>query len=541
MIDVRLLQAYIAELEALRTHGREFAAAYPDIANRLDIGPRRSRDPHVERLVESTAFLAARMRLAIDSAATELPLAILSVLAPTLVEPVPSMAMVDLVGGANPQKVPRGSRFDGSIGGRPMCFRTTLPIIVTPMTVRTELTDAGIHHASGIDVHIGGATAPDPLTLYVGSNDRTSALLLDALDDHLVSLSVVMPDGTRRRLSPQRTLHVEWLSSEHAALPVRRAVHPAHRILTEFLVFPDKFRFITLRGVELPPDSVLEFRFRVPLGISPPIPRDLLRVNRVPMINLFNSPGAPIDVDGRRLEYPVTVDTVRYRTVNCHSVEEVELVSSSAKEPEKIDPIVALGDVRGSRVRWGVRRALSRKGSEVMLYFQGLDYRHVARERILAIPKVLASNRDMAQHLQAGSMLMPQDGLGLWRGRLAMPPTPPLNTPLNDDAMMYLIGFLRSGVSGLISDARSGALRDFLKSFPGGERASWINSLGGATLEPVTALRRGQPQAGVAVRLHYDAADQPTTSRSTVRRVLGQLFESQRGLNRVEELHLDAF
>ncbi len=541
MIDARLLQTYIAELEALRAHGREFAQTYPDIAGRLDIGPRRSRDPHVERVIESAAFLAARLRLAIDSAATELPLSILTVLAPSLVEPVPSMALAELAGGMQPQKVPRGSRFDGTIAGRPICFQTTMPIVVTTTMVRTEVREAGIGYASGIDVHIIRSRAPDPLVLYVGSDDRTSAVLMDAMDSHLVSLAVVMPDGKRRRLSPQRTLHVEWLSSEHAMLPARRAAHPAHRNLTEFLVFPDKFRFITLRGVDLPPDSILEFRFRAPLALSPPIPPDLISVNRVPMINLWSSAGAPINVDGRQLEYPVTVDTVRYRTVNCHSVEEVELVSTSAKEPEIIDPVVALGEVRGSKIRWGVRRAVSREGSEVMLYFQGLDYREVARERLLAIPKVLASNRDMAQHLQTGATLMPQDGLGLWQGRLVMPPTPPLNEPLNEQAMMYLIGFLRSGISGLIADTRSGALRDFLKSFPGGERTSWINSLGGATLEPVTALRRGQPQAGVAVRVHYDAADQPTTSRATVRRVLSQLFESQRGLNRVEEMHLDAF
>ena len=541
MIDARLLQAYLAELDALRAHGREFAEAYPDIASRLDIGPRRSRDPHVERVIESAAFLAARMRLTIDSAATELPLAILSVLAPTLTEPIPPMALVDLVNGIKPQKVPRGSLFDGSIAGRPVCFRTTMPIIVTPMTIRTELAEAGANYASGIDVHIGGSRAPDPLVLYVGSDERTSTVLMDAMDDHLTSLSVVMPDGARRALSPQRTVHVEWLSSEHAALPVRRAAHPAHRLLTEFLVFPDKFRFITLKGVELPPDSILEFRFRIPLALSPPVPRDLIWANRVPAINLWNASGAPIEVDGRRLEYPVTVDTVRYRTVNCHSVEGVELVSSSAREPEPLDPIVGLGDMRGSKIRWGVRRTVSRQGGEVLLYFQGLDYRDVARERLLAIPKVLASNRDMAQHLQTGSMLMPQEGLGTWRGRLVMPPTPPLNATMSEQAMMHLIGFVRSGISGLVADARSGALRAFLKSFPGGDRASWINSLGGATLEPVTALRRGQPQAGVAVRIHYDAADQPTTSRAAVRRVLGRLFESQRGLNRVEEIRLDAF
>jgi len=69
LLDNRLLSAYVAELTALRSHGREFAEAYPDIASRLDIGERQSRDPQVERVVESSAFLAARLRRMIEESA----------------------------------------------------------------------------------------------------------------------------------------------------------------------------------------------------------------------------------------------------------------------------------------------------------------------------------------------------------------------------------------------------------------------------------------------------------------------------------------
>lgn len=540
MIDARLLDAYITELDALRTHGREFAEAYPDIAARLDIGARVSRDAHVERVVESAAFLAARLRLMLETQANELPLNMLSMLAPALVEPIPSMAIAELVEGSGLQSIPRGTRFDASIGGRPVCFRTTMPITVAPVQIVSEVVGPGSYFASGIDLHFSGLPAPDPLVLYLGTDSRSAAVLMDAIDEHLVSLSVVRPDGTRFAVPHHRVISIGWLAADHAALPTRPAIHPAHRLVSEFLVFPEKFRFITVSGVELLPDSVLEFRFNAPLALNPPVPRNLIGVNHVAAINLWSADGAPIDIDGRLIEYPVTVDTVRYRTVECHSVERVDLFAAGASAAEPIDPIVAMGKIGGSKVRWGVRRTPWRGGGGVSLYFDGVDYGTLGRQRMLAVPKVLATNRDMARYLQAGAPLFPQEGLGTWRGRLVAPPSAPFNPGLNEQAMMTLVGFLRSSISGLIADAHTGALQEFLRSFPGGAQAAWINSLGGASLEPITVLRHGQPQAGVSVRIQYDAGSQVTTSRAALRRVLGQLFASQRGINRVEEVRLDA-
>lgn len=538
MIDYQLLKAYIAELDALRAHGREFSRMHPDIAARLDIGPRASRDPHVERVVESSAFLAARLRLMIETTATELPLSVLTVLAPALVEPVPSMAVAEFVGGGRPQEIPRGTRLDCSVSGLQVCFRTTMPITAAPMAVHTELLDATAGFASGIVTHFSGVAPPNPLLLYLGSDDRTASVLMDALDENLVSVSVVTPDGRRREL-PRSALKIHGLAAEEAVLPLRRIAHSAHRIVTEFLVFPEKFRFISVRGANIPAKGQLQFRFNAPLALRSPAPADMLSVNRAPVINLWDSAGTPIDVNGRQLEYPVSVDTLRYRTVDCHSVESVELFSSASSKAEPLDPIMAFGDVRGSGVRWGVRRTVSSKGNEVLLYFQGLDYSVLGRERHLVVPRVLASNRDLAHHLPAGASLAALEGLGGWQGRLVIRPTRPINAMTGETAMMDLIGYLRSGIAGLITEARTGALRSFLKRFPGGAEANWIDSIGRASVEPVTVLRHGQPQPGTSIRVQYHAARQTTTSRAMVRRVIGQLLESQRGLNRIEEVRLD--
>ena len=55
------LRYYLDELAYLRRMGQEFAHQYPKIAARLEIANGLSTDPHVERLIESFAFLTARL------------------------------------------------------------------------------------------------------------------------------------------------------------------------------------------------------------------------------------------------------------------------------------------------------------------------------------------------------------------------------------------------------------------------------------------------------------------------------------------------
>ena len=54
-----LLTYYERELSFVRQMGAEFAAKYPKIASRLLLESDASEDPHVERLIQAFAFLAA--------------------------------------------------------------------------------------------------------------------------------------------------------------------------------------------------------------------------------------------------------------------------------------------------------------------------------------------------------------------------------------------------------------------------------------------------------------------------------------------------
>ena len=85
---------YERELTFIRQLAQEFARQYPAAAGRLLLEPNRSTDPHVERLIESFALLAGRVQHKLDDEFPELTDALLGVLYPHYLAPIPSMAIV---------------------------------------------------------------------------------------------------------------------------------------------------------------------------------------------------------------------------------------------------------------------------------------------------------------------------------------------------------------------------------------------------------------------------------------------------------------
>jgi len=83
---------YESELTFLRQIGAEFADKYPKIASRLLLEPDRCEDPHVERMLEAFALLAARVHLRIDDDFPQITEALLNILYPHYLRPVPSMS-----------------------------------------------------------------------------------------------------------------------------------------------------------------------------------------------------------------------------------------------------------------------------------------------------------------------------------------------------------------------------------------------------------------------------------------------------------------
>src|SRR5215468_1802542 len=103
---------YERELLFIRQLAQEFARQYPAAAGRLLLEPGRSVDPHVERLIESFALLAGRVQHKLDDEFPELTHALLGVLYPHYLAPVPSMAMVQFELDPSRAQLPGGFRIE---------------------------------------------------------------------------------------------------------------------------------------------------------------------------------------------------------------------------------------------------------------------------------------------------------------------------------------------------------------------------------------------------------------------------------------------
>src|ERR1700752_3849923 len=135
-----LLTYYERELSFLRQIGAEFAAKYPKIAGRLLLEADKSADPHVERLIQAFAFLAARIQHKIDDEFPEITDALLSVLYPHYLAPLPSLPIVQFVLDPDQGKLTSGYRVERGamlasqpVSGAPCRFRTCYPVTLWPI------------------------------------------------------------------------------------------------------------------------------------------------------------------------------------------------------------------------------------------------------------------------------------------------------------------------------------------------------------------------------------------------------------------------
>src|ERR1700739_394143 len=126
-----LLLYYERELDYIRKMAMQFAERHPKVASRLVLEPTKCEDPHVERLIEAFAFLAARVHLKIDDEFPEISEALLSIVYPHLIRPIPSMSIVQFELDPEQGKLSTGLKVDRDsplysreVGGIPCIFRT---------------------------------------------------------------------------------------------------------------------------------------------------------------------------------------------------------------------------------------------------------------------------------------------------------------------------------------------------------------------------------------------------------------------------------
>ncbi len=506
-----LLLYYERELNYLRQLGAEFGQKYPRIAGRLILEPDKCDDPHVERLLEAFAFLAARVHLKIDDEFPEITEAMLSILYPHYIRPLPSMSIVEMHldaeqgGSASPQKVARGAVLNSRpIAGVPCQFRTCFDTVVFPLKIaegewtspdRLSPPVKSLDAVAAIRIEFRSpqdVTLPqlgiDTLRLHISGEANVAHTLYELMSANAVQLLVRDPTPNSR-VKPVilrgDSLKPAGFSEAESMLPYPRRSFPGYRLLQEYFTFPDKFFFFdvtglaeALRGLKNRFELVIlisqfeqtERRQILELGVN----AKTFRVNATPIVNLFGQTAEPILLDQRRYEYSVVPDVRRPLATEVFSIDEVLSINAQSNEVLRFEPFYSFRHATQKDKKqtfWlAHRRASSRagdEGTEVSLTLVDLSARPVYPDIDTLTLRTTCTNRDLPSRLsfanEAGDFEI-EGGAAIKRIVALRKPTSSVRPPSGKAALWRLISHLSLNYLSLVDEGKE-AFQEILKLY----------------------------------------------------------------------------
>lgn len=465
------LNYYLEELSYLRRMGGRFARAYPKVAGRLELQEDECPDPHVERLIESFAFLTARIQSDLDSDFVEVAAELLNVLYPHYLNPIPSLSIARFDFDPKRAKltsgfeVPRHTSLFAHSTDNAICrMRTCYPVTLWPIDVieaeveKPELYDLDPAEAAAV-LRVRLRSHGDPFEVLGVDRLRFflngDPLLVNTLYELLVEGAkrvMVLPVGASRTVTLDRGAVVPvGFAPDEDVLPYPRYSHSAYRLLQEYFAFPEKFHFIDVKGLAgRAAGQEMDLLFALDrrpsrLMLAP----ETFSLGCTPIANLFRKTSEPLRIDHRQLEYRLVPDFRKEKTTEVHSILSVSGSSDPAETARDYAPFYSYTHTmerRGQKTFWHARRVASEhpelRGTDVLLSFRDLDFQPARPPDEVIFAQLLCTNRGLAAELPADGQLqtdlsMPVEGIVCMKK-----PTRPIDPPLGGQALWRLVSHL---------------------------------------------------------------------------------------------------
>jgi type VI secretion system protein ImpG len=516
---------YESELTFLRQIGAEFADKYPKIASRLLLEPDRCEDPHAERILESFALLAARVHLRIDDDFPQITEALLNIIYPHYLRPVPSMSIAQFHTDAergkmtSSLKIPKGSvLYSRPVEGVPCKFRTSYDVTLWPFKVSQALWTTpdrirpALRASEAAVLRVELECFPDVsfekldlenLTFYLNGESALVHSLYELLCRNCVRILVRDPGNPKTpvRELPVRNLEPMGFAENEDVLPYPRRSFMGYRLLQEYFSFPEKFFFLNLKGLSEFRASGLTSKAELLFLISPfeqdgrhqrlevAVNDKTLRLGATPIINLFAQVAEPILVDQTRYQYPIVPDARRRQTMEIYSVDEVVSTDAETHETVTYHPLYSERHmVQGiTPAYWYISRSESNRkgdeGTDVFLSLVDLSARPMELDYDTVTVRCTCTNRDLVSRLPFGS----ENGDFEMTGAAAIKkivalhkPTRTLRPPLDGKTLWSLISHLSLNYLSIVDDGKE-ALQKILELYDFSDSPESKKQIGGIT------------------------------------------------------------
>lgn len=376
-----LLEYYERELTYLRQMGGEFARKYPRVAGRLLLDGDSCEDPHVERLLEGFALMAARVHRRLDDDLPETSEALLNMIYPAYLRPIPAMTVVECLSDPTQGKktagarIPRGTAMvtKNTVDGLPCRFQTAYDVDLWPFSVveaewrqperlQHAVRATGETQAVAVarlrlkcfqDVVFEGLPL-STLRFYLSGDPSVVYNLYEMISSKCIEIQLRDPKNRARVISLDCDhLAMAGFGKDECVIPHERRSAEGHRLLQEYFTLPEKFLFFDLSGLELLAQSgfddeaeilLLFSRFERPdrqqvmeLGVS----ARTFRLGCTPVVNLFPQTAEPILLSQTKHDYTVIPDGRHTAMMEVFSIDEVIAANPKLRQTVVLEPVYA--------------------------------------------------------------------------------------------------------------------------------------------------------------------------------------------------------
>jgi type VI secretion system protein ImpG len=579
----QMLDYYQQEMIYLRRMGQRFAEQYPKIAENLNLSPAGSADPHVQRLLESFAFLTGRLQKEVDNRYIQFTNTLLGILYPQFVAPFPAATVATfrlsphLGKQTSGYTVPRGTALFTEAQEKKICrFQTTYPVELWPFEV-TEAEVLNIDQSPfdpiqlktqwvlkiRVERYDGNMSelSPESLRFYLSGDTMTTQCLYDSMFSYLPKEPTpiyIQADGDKAptQVKGPALLSVGFKEDE-ALIPYPHKSLEAYRLLHEYFVFPDKFKFFDIKNFSTVGATRYVDIF-IPLADGSRV--DKFRINKdnfvlgaTPIINLFPKISEPINLNYQSISYRLVGDQRNEDSTEIHSVLKVVGAVPGGNEPDVYAPYFCYDyqtEESGNNLYWYGTRAPSEiadiVGTDVFLSF--VDYKFTPQKpsNQVVYAYTLCTNRDLASFIPAGAALQVDGTIPPVTIKCIDRPSAEVQPSLDGESQWRLISQLSLNHLSLSGEDKAvSALKELLQLYSGFNRNKSHPSIQGIsdiTYEPVMRRRgvdawRGFIQ-GISITLSMDEEPHAGHGGYMMASVLNEFFSLYVSLNSFTELTL---
>jgi type VI secretion system protein ImpG len=491
------LEFFKREKSYLRKIAHEFALKFPKVAGHLNLGAHESGDPQVERLIESFAFLTGNIQQVIEGEFPEVSTALLGILYPSLVNPVPSMSIArfDIIPGDIPAgtqaTIPRFSKlFAQTTSGVTCSFRTAYEVRLIPLEVDYAGLES-IDRFSFLDkmANVGSVIrlrfktkgdlqldqfGLDSLRLYLNGDPMIVSLLYETLFCNVVKIAI-LPEGQEiPEFLPLDSITPVGFQEGEEVIPLGENSHPAYGLIQEYFCFPEKYHFIDIHHINTQA-SLKTFDLLLILDNSPKldITENSFVLNCAPIINLLEKNSGIIELNHKQFEYHLVPDPNEEDYLEVHSVLKVTKSTADADDEKTVEPFYGFGHRLtrdDNQSYWYLKRKESWrkgvKGTEAFLLFRNLAFESSQPKSERVYVKTLCTNRDLAENLPAGALLELEEKGVIQQTICLKKPTPSLTPPLRGQTLWRLISNLSLNYLSLSDNTQAlAACRSILRTY----------------------------------------------------------------------------